>query len=371
VRREIVLLSVLVAAASGGFALTRAVAVSNRAMHERDAAEWFARAEAAAAAGDAVGAATALRRAVSTDPSRTGYRLALARTLASGGESAEARQVLLALRDTDPGHPETNLQLARLDAREGRLDDALRYYQDALTALWSADRLDERRAARIELIELLLQHDQRSRALSELLVLGANLPETPDAQIDAGFMFLRAGEPRRAEDYFARALKQRPKDPRGLAGAGEAAFEQGDFTLARRLLAAAPGDDPRVAELRAVTDFVLTGDPLAPRLGLQERRRRFETAFAHAAETFRACAARPAGGRQPTGADVQALLADVEAFERSRAARRPPPLSRDAIEDGFDLVARIARAADQACQARAPFDRAIRLIARRHGLDES
>ena len=53
---------------------------------------------------------------------------------------------------------------------------------------------DRRRQLRIELIRLLLNRQKRDLAISELLILEADLPDTVPAHLDAASMFLAAGD---------------------------------------------------------------------------------------------------------------------------------------------------------------------------------
>ncbi len=149
-----------------------------------------------------------------------------------------------------------NVQLARLEARHDDLTGTVRYYQNGIP-LVEDDQLDARREVRIGLIRYLLAHEQRGRALSELLVLSGNLPDDVTSQTEAGQLFLDAGKPGRGLDRFRQALRIDPKNPAALAGAGEAAFEAGDYTSARRYLHAVDSPSARVSELRSVTDLVL------------------------------------------------------------------------------------------------------------------
>ena len=92
-------------------------------------------------------------------------------------------------------------------------------------------------------------------------MLSGNLPDDVKSQTEAGQLFLDAGEPRRALDRFRQALRIDPENAAALAGAGEAAFEPGDYASAQRYLRAVDSPSARVSELRSVTDLVLTRDP--------------------------------------------------------------------------------------------------------------
>ncbi|HXW05793.1 MAG TPA: tetratricopeptide repeat protein, partial [Vicinamibacterales bacterium] len=267
VHRETVQLAVLVVIAGVAFALTQTVAQSNRELRLRDAGRWYDRAARELQAGRPAGATAALRRAVATNPENHQYQLELARALADSGQDAQALQVLLRLRDRHPEDADVNLELARLESRAGDQAAAVRYYEHTLAALWSDSVLDSRQRVRMELVEFLLRHRQRGRALAELLVLSPTLPDDANTRTKTGRLFLEAGDPRRALEQFLAALGADPGDGAALAGAGEAAFEQGNYARAREYFARVPEPDDRIVALRTIADLVLARDPLAPRLG--------------------------------------------------------------------------------------------------------
>jgi Tfp pilus assembly protein PilF len=271
VHREIVVLVVLCVLVVVAFVLTRAAAGANRALRLRDAAAWYDAGEPRRAAGQTESAIRALRRATAINRDNPTYRLALAAALGADRQDDAARQVLLGVRASTPEDPEANVQLARLEARHDDLTGTVRYYQNAVYGSWSGDQLDARRQVRIELIRYFLAHEQRARALSELLMLAGNLPLDVEAQTEAGQLFIQAGDPRRGLERFRQALQIDPKNAPALAGAGEAAFDAGDYTSAQRYLRAVDPPSSRVKELRAVTDLVLTRDPLRPELSMRQR----------------------------------------------------------------------------------------------------
>lgn len=180
-------------------------------------------------------------------------------------------------------------------------------------------------------------------------------------------MFLAAGDPRFALDHFVRAIRLNADHADALAGAGEAAFELADYSRALRYLNAAPREDTRVAELREVARLVLSGDPLAPRVGAGERRRRLLVAFQQAAQRLETCLSDPS---LKVKASFEPLRDEVRAFQAALdLPRRREP--RDLVDDGVDLVYRIERGVEQRCgMPPAPLDRALLLIGRRHGFEE-
>jgi hypothetical protein len=74
------------------------------------------------------------------------------------------------------------------------------------------------------------------------------------------------------------------------------------------------------------------------------------------------------GGAQ-TPVALDSVLADLRTLDATLAEQIGPSPS-DQIEDGLDLTARAERLADSACGAPDPADKALVLIARRHGFDE-
>jgi tetratricopeptide (TPR) repeat protein len=362
-----VLLMVLAGGTVAAFVGTRAIADGNDTLRRRQAAAWYDAAQRASLSGDGESAVSALRRAVVKDRESRLYRLALADALAARRVDDEARRVLLALRDTQPEDPETNLRLARLEARGGDAEAARRYYENALSSLWRPEQAEERRRVRVELIEFLLAHEERARALSELLLLAANLPEDAAVQAHVGRMFLAADNARLALDHFVRAVRLDSTNAEALAGAGEATFELGDYGRALRYLKGVPRGHARATELREVTELVLTTDPLGPRLRTTERRRRLVLAFHQALRRLDSCLSAPL---VDTKESLDPLRKEIRDFEAALEDRRRQETG-DLVEDGFDLVYRAERAAEQKCTSTpAPFDRALLLIGRRHGLEE-
>jgi tetratricopeptide (TPR) repeat protein len=370
VQRELVVLVVLGVVVTVGFLLTRTVARANHALRIRDGGAWFATGEGDLAAGQSGSAITALRRAVAIDRDNRQYRLALARALVAAGEDSGARQVLIGLRQSSPEDPEANLPLARLERRQGDAAAAMRYYQSALHGTWGADHENRRRDVRVEFVRYLLALGDRARALSELLVLSGNLPDDVAWHVEAAGLFRTAGDPARALSHFRRALRLDSTSRAALAGAGEAAFDLGDYAAARRFLRAArlePSnpDFGRLSELLDVADLVLERDPLRPRLLPTERRQRVMADVVHVKERLDDCIT---GGTlsQPKRGHLASLRADLDAWEaQARSAR---DRSLDPIEAGLGLVHRVEQQTAE-CGPASPLDRALVLIAERHEID--
>lgn len=363
VQRELTLLCLLAAVGVALFLGTKVLADDNAALRRRDAAAWLGRGQSALDAGRVDEALSALERAARVARDDREIARAFASALRAAGADQRAAEVLEALRVRQPDDPDVNVELARLEARRGDLTRATRYYQDALDGLWTPAAVDQARAIREEFINLLLAAGQRGRALSQVLVLAADLPAEPAWQSKVGRLFLASGDPRRALVRFTEVLRNDPGNAVARAGAGEAAFALDDFAAASRYLADIPGADRQAQELRAVSLQVLTADPLAPRLGRAERVRRAVQLIERARARLAACAS--------PDADTQRLMADLEAALEAITApgRRPLVEERDLAEDAVTRAGLAERAA-AGCAPAEPLDRAIGIIARLRGLEE-
>jgi tetratricopeptide (TPR) repeat protein len=356
-------LGVLMVVAVGAFFITRAVAANNRAMSLRDAAEWYRRGQEQIAARQLDAAVDSFRRAAVRNRDEKRYALALADALTRKGEYDAARDALLALREAAPEDHDINLLLARLSAERSDVTEALRFFHNALYAPWGSDEAEARRQVRFELIRFLLTHDQRSRALSELVALATDLPEESPLHLDVAELFVAADDPVHALDQFERALRLSPDSRQALAGAGLAAFRTGDYPLARTYLHRAPEDAKGVKPTLELVDLVLSNDPLASRLGMAERRRRLEIDVAYARDRLMACLEQRPGAQ--TAEDSVAIQAEAQAFTES--VRRQQVLDQDTVEAGVDLIERVQRMVTQLCGSPTPLDQALLLIGRRYG----
>ena len=362
IHRELVQLAALVAVAVLAFLVTRAVAMNNRSLSVRNAAEWYRRGEQLLDAGRTDAAIDAFRRAIVRNRTNRTYLLALSRALTQKRDYDGARTILLSIREVTPEDAEINLDLARLSAARQDVTEALRFYHDALYAPWLPALAEQRRGVRIELIRFLLTHGQPGRAQSELLAAGADLPDDAPHHVELAELLRQAGDARTALAQFQRALRVAPDNRAALVGAGSAAFETGDYALARSYLQQVPENVTAVQQFREVADEVVSRDPIAARIGAQERRRRLEGDVSYAQERLGGCIAQQ--DRGPSSAE-QHVQNDLQTFEHT--LQRSVPLDQDSVESGMDLIDRAERAAVGACGAATAVDQALLLIARQHG----
>jgi tetratricopeptide (TPR) repeat protein len=344
------------------FLVTRAVAIDNRSLSMRNAAEWYRRGGQLLDAGQTDAAIDAFRRATVRNRTNRTYLLALSRALAQKRDYDGARTILLSIRELTPEDAEINLDLARLSAARQDVTEALRFYHDALYAPWPAALAEQRRGVRLELIRFLLTHGQSSRAQSELLAAAADVPDDPAHHIELARLSRQAGDDRTALEQFQRALRTAPDDPRALAGAGAAAFAIANYGLARQYLHQIPDDAQAGQPIREIADQVVSRDPIAARIGGWERHRRLDADLSYAQQRLIGCLARR--GTEPS-ADEQRLQNELQAF--AGRLQRALPLDQDTVESGIDLIDRAERSAIGSCGPATVVDQALLLIARQHG----
>lgn len=235
--RDILLICALVALGAGLFLFTKKVAAKEQQLDEHVAATWFKQGERKLNSGDVESAIEYFRNATSNDRGNQAYGLALAEALAKGNHRTEAEETLRRLRESYPDSAAVNLQLARLAAESNNVHEAVRYYHDALYgSIAGAGANNERREIRMELVRFLLDHGDQRDAVSELLVLDADLPHTPEAHVQAGELFLRAGDAQHALSDFVEAIRLDPGNAAGRSGAAKAASQLGQYEQARHFL---------------------------------------------------------------------------------------------------------------------------------------
>jgi Tfp pilus assembly protein PilF len=301
----------------------------------------------------------AFSRALQKNRGDKAYTLALAGALARGRRTAEADNLLGILRQAAPEDPDINLQLARLAASGGDTARATRFYRSALYAPWSS--AEGPRRVRLELIRFLLAQGDTTAARAELVAAAANLPDDPAAHVQIGGLLRDAGDSRLALGEFEHALRLAPRQAAAAAGAGEAAFDLGEYAVALNYLRRAPGD-PEAAGFRVVAELVLTRDPLAARLRSGDRRARLAQDAADVLDRVGSCSTT-----EPVLPDPE-LMALRPALAAAATTRGADP---DAIQRGADAVDRAVQLLDMRCPSTSDVDRALTLIATRHGADRS
>lgn len=294
------------------------------------------------------------------------YQLNLAEALLGANQTAQAYAYLLNLWDREPENGQVNLELARIEAAHGQTERAIRYYHDAVYAVWPSRDEPQRRTARLELVDLLLGINHKEQAQAELIALSENVGEDPAEQVRLGDLFTRAGEYERALAAYRLAVKADRRNPRALAGAGNAAFMLGLYPLAEQYLEAereASPNDKTSDERLKITKMVLNMDPYRSIIPLDERNHLVLQAFATAGQRLAECAvpnnitsggpSLPSLGDQWTAMKPQITLAQLA---------RHPKLADKAM----DLIFHIERQTNTLCGTPAGPDMALLLIAKLH-----
>ena len=368
--KEILLLAGLSLAAVGVFLFTKQMAAREQLLEAKIAAVWFERGMQYRQSGDTAKAIQAFRKATAEGGDNEKYVLALADALIAGNHDAEAEQLLLRLRESDPGNTEINTRLARLAAAQGSVQDAVHYYQSALYANWAPTQADERRKLRIEFIRYLIAHQQRDMATSELLVLQARTPPTATAHIETARMFVEANDPAHALEEYNQAVQLDGKNVEALSGAGETAFQTGDYAKAEQYLKAVLDVDPqsqKTRELLALAEAVQSEDPLAPHIPEAERQKRLSVDLETTKSRLDGCTAQTSDPK----ASVELKSLSDEALAAETKLKNPPhPPDFDAVKSGVALVFKMQQAASTYCGKPSVEDEALLLIGRQHNGDQ-
>lgn len=177
-------------------------------LDERFVPAWFNLGLCEFRAGDFAAAARALERAHELEPADAQTRLWLATALSEGGlDAARARALLEGLRDELPGVAQLPLQAGALEAREGRLREALAHFEAALAI--------DPRLARAHLLaaKVRLQLGEGERALISAAEACRLDPDDLESHLLCGNLLLEQGSARAARPYLQRALDIDPQGP--------------------------------------------------------------------------------------------------------------------------------------------------------------
>jgi tetratricopeptide (TPR) repeat protein len=338
------------------------------------AQEWYTRGEEDLRAGRVQAALADFRTALSYSDDNAEYQLRLAQALIAAGPSretrAEARTYLLNLLEREPGNGTVNLELARLAARDHAISDALRFYHGAIYGAWNEDPVAKRRAARLELVEFLLEVGEKDAARGELITLAAGLPADPTWQTKVGTLLMRVAGYDDALKLFRQALAEEPRLAPASAGAGECYFQKGDYANAERYLTRAVQQDPHLVQAAAMRDTaqaVLNVDPFNRRLANTERARRAVLAFNTALTRLQNCAGLKGIDLKVAGSDpLQALYAQATALQPSVQER---DLSHDSalLSQVMDVAFGVEQSTAYPCGEPQGLDMALLLMAREQG----
>jgi len=353
------------------FVVTGVLARVYHSREEQLALQWTALGNAALQAGKPDQALEAFRSALVYSPGDRTLQLRLAQSLVDSDHVSEARIYLLTLWQKFPGDGQVNLELARISARDGEVQDAIRYYQSAVYAVWSEQSQEQRRQVRRELSRYLLDQGQVYQAQAELAGLAADAPaEDVEQRVELGDLFLRANDPGHALEQYRLVLQNESKQPAALEGAGIAAFRLGDYQAAERYLIRASQAGSLSGNAGAIlrtAHLMKSSDPFLVGLTDAERARRTLAAFRQAFRRVQDCAANRgvALGVSPPQTELQKSYGDAAALQermRLRLLQRDPELIKQAMSE----VLRMESAAAHECGEPAGLDEVLFLIGKKH-----
>lgn len=367
--REVVLLMCIISL----LVLVAITAFLSRMYHKKVhtlADTWFAQGEADTRAGNVNSSLTDYRNALAYNPSNARFQFHLATALVASQRPDEARSYLLNLLSESPGSGEVNLELARIAVHNNSLPDALRFYQGAIYGEWTDDPITMRWQVRRELCDYLLGRGAVSEATPEVIALADNTPtdDVPRTKI-VGEMLIRTQQWTRAQDTFRTLLAADPKDEDSLAGAGQSAFELGQYAAALEdfdRLTAERRAQPDIASSFEMSRQVLAADPFLPGLSAEVRAQRGESALTLAQTQIQNCTRENGESLQetPPRSDLQKLYArgqDMQALWSQRNLEKFPEQLDAAMGFVFDVESTVAKA----CGEPRGDERALWLLGRR------
>ena len=379
-RRTPLVLAALVATAVLGFSAVSHLVTRLKANEKRIAYHAFEAGLAAYQSNDAERALDDFRAALSYDRDNQTYQLSLARALRDTGRLDESEAYLVHLWEGSPQDSTINLALARLATRRHSVDDAIRFYHNAIYGVWPADPDRNRRQTRFELIDFLLQQKAFPQAQAELIALTQMLPPETAAHVAVAKRFQQAQDLPSALAQYEIALKLDHKDADAFAGAGQTAFQLGRYSTAEKYLKKAvelnPSNDEQRQQLESAS-LILATDPFLHHLSDVERNRRLVGAFTRAGERLKLCAEQlqvalpspsPVNGSPVSVADPS-LGSLTDLWIRWSATRRnlrqlSSASNTDLPDMLMDLVTQIEQQTAQQCGQPSGTDLALLLISR-------
>jgi tetratricopeptide (TPR) repeat protein len=289
-----------------------------------------------------------LRDAHALERENAGYTLALISALRDVGKTSEADTLMDEILALKPNDGQANLVAARLVLREGKVDDAEAYYHRAIYGSWPggswpADSEAHKRAARLELIQLLQEKKARQPLLAELISLeseaslGSAATEDPQAQSQVAQLFLSAGAWARAAAVYRSLIERDPHDSAAYEGLGEAKLEEGQYRAAQAAFLRASNyrrNGPLQSRLQLLTQLTEL-DPTPRRLTSMEKYSRSLSILSLAKNDLESHLSSRPGAATP---DVTQLL---EAGSGELSKPSPAHATNEMAEHELDLAERL------------------------------
>ena len=377
-RSATTILLVLTIAASLGFAAVSHLVTRYTLNQQARGRKLYQIGLTAAQLGKYDDAIAAFRAALTCEPANSQYQLSLARALRDSNNPQrleEAESYLIALWQRTPQDAAVNLALARVAAHRGSIEEATRYYHNAMYGVWNSDPDNNRNRARVELVQFLLKEGARAQADSELIALSTALPPDPEQQLQAARLFVQAGDYNGALARYEDVIRIAPLNTAALAGAGETAYRSGNYALAQHFLHAAVSanpDDANSRQLLASAEAVLKANPFRSHISDAERNRRIADAFNQAEQRLTDCAAQAKvdlKGAAPAAASSP--ISPLPILQTRWLATKPDldrlrsPAETDLPDTIMDVVFQIEQQTASICGAPQGADQALLLISQK------
>jgi tetratricopeptide (TPR) repeat protein len=295
----LVLLFAATSLLNGAYRRTR---LSRAEARYREGLQW-------AAQGRDTDAAEDFRAALLYEHDDPRYRFALAQSLIALHRWTEAGNYLDELRAADPTSGPVNRMLARIADATGNRETAVEDYHRAIFGYWPELPEENRIATRLELIGILDRAGRPKQALTEILQLADDIPDSDTAlRAKAAAMLLAHGSPQHAAEIYRSLAAAHPHDAAVRQGLADTEFALGDYAAARREFQNAvrygsitPALAARLALLNSIADL----DPTQLRLTGSQRFTRARELLTRTAASAARCSATSPGLVQ----QAQAVLA--------------------------------------------------------------
>jgi tetratricopeptide (TPR) repeat protein len=279
-------------------------------------------------------------------------RLGLAQALFHLGLLSESRNHLIDLVARDPTSAVVNHLLAQVEARQGRIEEAVSHYRTAIYGRWPADPERNRVATRFELVRLLEMEGRPLQVLGELAEL---LEDAPDdgVRLRVARHLLAADAPERAATLFEELTHSHPRDAAIFSGLGDAEFARAHYLSARTAFARSLALDPKdasVLERLRLCNRIVELDPTFRRVGTRERYRRSEALATRALAELRRC---------ETGLE---RYSDQIALAEKLDGSLPRGGAEDSAEENIALAESLLAARVALCPDLPPRDEPLRLV---------
>jgi tetratricopeptide (TPR) repeat protein len=343
-------------AIAGLFAADTFLARSDRAESQIEATRLFQQGQAFMMDGKNLEAVNSIKDAIAIERDNQDYLRTLAEAQFAGGDTSDAETTLTNLLNSDSTDGLANLVMGRVLEKEDRFADGVSYFHRAIYGRWKQDEKGNRRKARMELIDLLAQHNSKAELLAELLPLQEDAPHDQQTRARMGELFLTAGSPARAADIFREMLREEPRNAVAHAGLGEAEFARGDYRAAQRDFEAAmrlAPDDVTARQRLDICNELLQLDPTLRGLGVEGRFRRSVRLVELTRQAITECL------DQDPSSEMRALL---DKADSSSKAHVKPTHESEVAEANLDLSVQLWQTRNKECKSPPPTDGPLALV---------